>query len=71
MTDTLKEEWTAAIEEIHRLGKPCRMLGYCPYGPLVEDFGFSESEKSCVVFGHDCPVFSCAEPFVDDGEEIT
>jgi hypothetical protein len=48
--------------------KPCKELGYCPYGPLVEDFPLYEdepTEKSCSVFGHDCPVFYVAEPFMD------
>lgn len=46
--------------------KPCRQLGYCPYGRLVEKFPFSETPKRCEVFGHDCPVFYVAEPFVDE-----
>ena len=42
---------------------PCKKLGYCPYGPLVEDFPVEElrSEKGCPVYGHVCPVFSAAE----------
>lgn len=45
--------------------KPCHKLGYCPYGPLVEDFLLKSkpTEISCKVFGHDCPVFSVAEGF--------
>ena len=39
--------------------KPCHKLGWCPYGQLVEEFPIKEDrdEKSCDVFGHDCPVF--------------
>jgi len=45
--------------------KPCHDLGYCPYGVLVEDFPLSKprTEKSCKVFGHDCPFLTCAEDF--------
>ena len=48
-------------------GFPCKKLGYCPYGYLVEDFPVEElrSEKGCPVYGHVCPVFSTAEA-VDD-----
>lgn len=43
--------------------KPCKKLGWCPYGVLVERFPLKEEcdEESCRVFGHDCPVFTCAE----------
>lgn len=42
---------------------PCKKLGYCPYGYLVEDFPVEElrSEKGCPIYGHECPVFSTAE----------
>ena len=42
---------------------PCKELGYCPYGPLVEKFPVDEvggGEKSCPVYGHNCPVFYTA-----------
>jgi len=42
--------------------KPCLKLGFCPYGQLVEAFPLVRGEFSCRVFGHDCPVFYCAEP---------
>ena len=47
--------------------KPCQILGYCPYGSLVEQFPVSEKrdDESCRIFGHQCPVFFTAEPFVD------
>ncbi len=41
--------------------KPCRLLGFCPYGPLVEEFPFNGEGKECEVFGHDCPVYYQAE----------
>lgn len=42
---------------------PCKKLGYCPYGYLVEDFPLKEQrdEQSCPVYGHNRPVFSTAE----------
>ena len=47
--------------------KPCKKLGYCPYGPLVESFQLKaeQDEESCKVFGHDCPVFICAEDIME------
>lgn len=55
--------------------KPCGILQWCPYGPLVEEFPLhGEGEyrcaplaepSSCAVFGHDCPAFYVAEPFSD------
>lgn len=53
--------------------KPCHKLGWCPYGQLVEEFGFSDDEKiSCKLFGHDCPMFYHAEDVSEDKkEEIT
>lgn len=53
------------------LCKPCWELKYCPYGPLVEDFPPGtplEDEKTCRIFGHECPVFSMAEPFTETKE---
>jgi hypothetical protein len=48
--------------------KPCRHLGYCPYGNLVEQFphGKKGDPWRCSVFGHQCPVTDAAEPFVDE-----
>jgi len=50
--------------------KPCWELKYCPYGPLVEDFPLKkvQDESSCRIFGHDCPVFTMAEPFTETKE---
>lgn len=50
--------------------KPCWEIKYCPYGPLVEDFPIAkiDDEKRCKIFGHECPVFSVAEPFTETKE---
>lgn len=40
---------------------PSKKLGYCPYGYLVEEFPLEHGERSCPVYGHDCPVFYVAE----------
>ena len=45
--------------------KPCHDTSWCPYGPLVEAFPLQhprDPEISCKIYGHDCPVFYCAEP---------
>jgi len=56
------ETWKKFYKE---LKKPCHSCGYCPYGELVEEFPFSNTKRSCKVFGHDCPVFYHAEPFAE------
>ncbi len=50
------------------LEKPCRKLGYCPYGALVEKYPLSmfKSRVRCNVFGHECPVYHEAEGFIDE-----
>jgi hypothetical protein len=50
--------------------KPCRHLGYCPYGSIVEEFPHVDKPDKwrCSVFGHQCPVKAMAEPFVDEGD---
>lgn len=50
--------------------KPCWEIKYCPFGPLVETFPIAptSSEKSCRIFGHDCPVFYTAEPLTETKE---
>jgi hypothetical protein len=50
--------------------KPCWEIKYCPYGPLVEHFPLNEeyNEKSCRIYGHDCPVFYVAEPLTETKE---
>jgi len=59
--------------------KPCRILQFCPYASMVEEFPEVETfplpqtntPESCSVFGHQCPVFFHAQPFVDPGEVST
>jgi hypothetical protein len=53
--------------------KPCKILRFCPYGPMVELFPLQEgrSNMSCEVFGHDCPVFYHAEMLAEDTVGIT
>jgi len=60
------------IEMIEPEEKPCRKLGYCPYGPIVEKTKLNDGEDptiECNVFGHHCPAFYVSEPFVDAEEE--
>lgn len=55
--------------------RPCGILSWCPYGPLVEQFPVAGTGPGqyvaciepleCGVFGHDCPVYYVAEPFAD------
>lgn len=55
-----------------KLPKPCKDLGYCPYGILVEELPVAtgnDLEHECGVFGHLCPVFVCADAVVDGEEE--
>jgi hypothetical protein len=70
--DSLRS-WTEKIgwkNRVKAVCKPCWELKYCPYGPLVEDFPLHEQrdERACRIFGHDCPVFSVAEPFTETRE---
>lgn len=57
-------------KKVKAVCKPCWEIKYCPYGPLVEDFPIAEigDEKRCIIFGHQCPVFSIAEPFTETKE---
>ena len=46
--------------------KPCNILGWCPYGQLVEEFPLDNlkvkgKEVNCRLFGHHCPMFYHAE----------
>ena len=47
--------------------KPCKKLGYCPYGKLVEEFKLKEIQDkfSCKTFGHDCPVYYLGEDITE------
>ncbi|MFC1790676.1 HNH endonuclease [Patescibacteria group bacterium] len=62
-----KVNWKKRVKAVC---KPCWEMRYCPYGPLVEDFPLElkPSEKSCRIFGHDCPVFYVAEPLTETKE---
>lgn len=71
--DTPIIEWANKIkweERVKAVCKPCWEIKYCPYGPLVEDspLKLESDEQSCRIFGHDCPVFHCAEPFTETKE---
>jgi len=59
--------WSARVKAVC---KPCWELKYCPYGPLVEEFPLKEEgdDRSCRIFGHDCPVFTVAEPLTETKE---
>ncbi|KKK51148.1 hypothetical protein LCGC14_3117880 [marine sediment metagenome] len=50
--------------------KPCHTCGYCPYGCMVEAFPLKRksTEISCIVFGHDCPMFYNGEDLSEFGE---
>ena len=59
-----KKEWHKRTKHIC---KPCWELRYCPYGPLVEEFPLPryQDDRSCLIFGHHCPVFYVNEPFTE------
>ena len=59
--NTTKMIWKKAV-------KPCRAVGFCPYGRLVEEFPLRDEDgaASCQVYGHDCPAFYHAEPLAED-----
>lgn len=62
-----KVDWKRRVKAVC---KPCWEIKYCPYGPLIEQFPIKEisDEKSCRIFGHDCPVFFVAEPLTETKE---
>ena len=67
------QEWGKRVhwgKRIKAVCKPCWEIKYCPYGPLVEEFLLRSKpdEKSCRIFGHDCPVFYVAEPLTETKE---
>ena len=67
------QKWAEKIDwerRVQAVCKPCWELKYCPYGPLVEEFPLPEvdTHRSCKVFGHECPVFSVAEPLTETRE---
>ena len=62
-----KVNWERRVKAVC---KPCWEIKYCPYGPLIEFFPLKEKseDKSCRIFGHDCPVFYTAEPLTETKE---
>lgn len=73
MSSDFLKEWADKIDwktRVKSVCKPCWELKYCPYGSLVEDFPLESepTEKSCRIFGHNCPVFYTAEPFTETKE---
>jgi HNH endonuclease len=60
-------EKIAREKRVKAVCKPCWEIRYCPYGPLVEQFPLrvKRDERSCRIFGHDCPVFYVAEPLTE------
>jgi hypothetical protein len=68
----LSEERTHKRIPVTGLTRPCNILRYCPYGPLVEQFPLdnSSSDMYCKIFGHHCPVYYCAEMFDPELYEV-
>jgi len=68
--DNVRGSWeTSGIERIDGLDEPpCLILGYCPYGPMVEVMPVDEFDmtNSCPVFAHACPAFSVSEIMNDE-----
>lgn len=72
------ERWVNNVVPIWKNAvKPCKVLGFCVYGGIVEMFPIEKksTDRSCEVFGHDCPVFYNAEAvseefFIDQTEEL-
>ena len=64
------EQWKRRMKgsDIRAICKPCWELKYCPYGALVESFPIDDDEYSCLIFGHQCPVFHIAELFTETKE---
>jgi hypothetical protein len=67
------EMWTNTEKPLKRNFnkiKPCHKLGYCPYGAMVEAFPLEiKGELSCIVFGHDCPMYYNAEDLSEFGKK--
>ena len=62
-------KWINNKERIWKhMVKPCRILGLCPYGQLVEEFPLKQRRNkfSCTEFGHDCPAFYHTEFWCED-----
>jgi hypothetical protein len=64
------------MSNVKDLVKPCRLIRFCPYGPLVKQFPLLEEpdEMSCAIFSHQCPIYYVVGPFCDgdypSGEEL-
>jgi len=61
-----KEYWLNNTIPFYKAGeveKPCHSCNFCPYGELVEAFPIPKkrTERSCIVFGHECPVYYLSE----------
>ena len=72
-TNSSLQAWLTEINykaRVKAVCKPCWELKYCPYGVLVEQFTFGdfENDKTCRIYGHECPVFHVAEPFTETKE---
>lgn len=67
------QQWGKKInwgKRVKSVCKPCWEIKYCPYGPLIESFPNKKEsdDKSCRIFGHDCPVYYVAEPLTETKE---
>lgn len=67
------KEWGEKIDwnkRVKSVCKPCWEIKYCPYGVLVEEFPLKKEndDRSCRIYGHDCPVFYVAEPLTETRE---
>ncbi len=65
----MNSEWVNVkklLKKNSKKEKPCHLLGYCPYGGIVEMFPLEDLEVegqkvNCETFGHHCPMFYNAE----------
>jgi len=69
--------WTNTIkllkENLNKT-KPCHILGWCPYGCIVEEFSLDEEEIdgvkiNCNLFGHHCPMYYNAEDVSEERKD--
>jgi len=68
-----KKHWfNQGIITNEKAKKPCHELKWCPYGSFVERFPLRRERLnySCLVFGHDCPIFYILGKFTEDTEKI-
>jgi hypothetical protein len=66
-----KERFNKGVIVNEEAEKPCHILNWCPYGTLVESFRIRnmDSKYTCLVFGHDCPVFYVSQQFTEFSQE--